>query len=120
MRNKDSSDSSVNDEFLAFKNFIEYFPKLNASGGIILVEGKVVAFSFGEKLNENTFVIHFEKADSSYTGSYQIINQLFVQSEAYGKYAFVNREQDMGIEGLRKAKLSYAPFKLLKKYMASF
>ncbi|MGC8764455.1 MAG: DUF2156 domain-containing protein [Brevinematia bacterium] len=104
------------DEFKAFKKFIEHFEHLDSKSGIIEVDGKLVAFEFGEPLNSNTFVIHYEKADISYTGSYQIINQQFVLNEVYPEYQFVNREQDMGIEGLRKAKLSYAPFKLVKKY----
>jgi hypothetical protein len=93
---------------------------LGLSGGVVLVEGRVAAFSFGEKLNDTTFVVHFEKADPAYTGSYQIINQLFVQNEVSGRYLFVNREQDLGIEGIRKAKLSYVPVRLLKKYLVSY
>ncbi len=104
------------EEYESFKKFIESYEFLDAVGGVIEVDGNIVAFEFGEPLDENTFVIHFEKADISYTGSFQMINQQFVQNEVYPKYKFVNREQDMGIEGLRKAKLSYVPFKLIKKY----
>ncbi len=120
MGEKHAVDKSILDEYSAFQEFIGHFDRLNASGGLIFVQGKLAAFSFGERLNETTFVIHFEKADSAYTGSFQIINQLFMQKEAAEKFPFVNREQDMGIEGLRKAKLSYAPFKLLKKYTVAF
>ncbi|MEJ5285030.1 MAG: DUF2156 domain-containing protein [Brevinematia bacterium] len=106
----------ASDEYKSFLKFIGNFENLNANGGIIEVESKLVAFEFGEPLDDTTFVIHFEKADISYTGSFQIINQQYVEHEIYPHYKFVNREQDMGVEGLRKAKLSYAPFKLLKKY----
>ncbi len=112
---KDNSPLAM-DEFLAFKKFINNFESLSATGGVIEVEGKIIAFEFGEPLDNNTFVIHFEKANTSYTGSYQIINNQFILNEVYPTYKFVNREQDMGLEGLRKAKLSYAPFKFIKKY----
>lgn len=117
---KIEKDPTVNDEWAAFHKFINNFNKLNAVGGVIIVDDKIIAFSFGEKLNDTTFVIHFEKADPAYIGSYQIINQLFVQNEVSGKYIFVNREQDMGIEGIRKAKLSYAPIRLVNKFTISF
>jgi hypothetical protein len=111
-----SFDHLAMEEFTAFKKFMENYEFLNVKGGLIEVEGKIVAFEFGEPLDKNTFVIHFEKANVSYTGSYQIINNQFVLNEVYPHYRFVNREQDMGIEGLRKAKLSYAPVRLVKKY----
>ncbi|MCX7820483.1 MAG: phosphatidylglycerol lysyltransferase domain-containing protein [Brevinematales bacterium] len=106
----------ANDEYKTFLKFMDNFEFLNAKGGIIKVDDSLVAFEFGEPLDKNTFVIHYEKADTSYIGSFQIINQQFTEHEIYPNYLFVNREQDMGVEGLRKAKLSYAPFKLIKKY----
>ncbi len=120
MGEKHKIDKGINDEHIVFEEFIENFDKLDAVGGLIYIGGKLVAFSFGERLNDTTFVIHFEKADTDYPGSYQVINQEFVRNEVADFYPFVNREQDMGIEGLRKAKLSYAPFRLLKKYTVDF
>jgi hypothetical protein len=120
MGEKREIDKSINDEYDVFKEFLKNFEKLDSVGGLIYIEGKLAAFSFGERLNDTTFVIHFEKADTDYVGSFQVINQVFTQKEVLDYYPFVNREQDMGIEGLRKAKLSYAPFKLLKKYTVSF
>lgn len=67
-------------------------------------------------LNKNTFVVHFEKALSNYSGIYQTINKLFAESELYGKYELINREQDLGLPGLRKAKLSYLPVDYIKKF----
>lgn len=120
MDEKAAADPSVTEEWNAFRMFLDHFENLNAAGGVLTADGKLAGFSFGEKLNDNTFVVHFEKADTAFTGSYQMINQQFVQHEAEGKYLFVNREQDLGIEGIRKAKLSYVPIRLVKKYQATF
>jgi hypothetical protein len=68
-------------------------------------------------LSSKTFVIHLEKANPQFNGSYQMINQLYVQNEVEEHYPFTNREQDMGLEGIRKAKISYAPIRLIKKYI---
>jgi hypothetical protein len=75
---------------------------------MIKVNGKIIAFSIGEKLTDDTFVVHIEKAYSEVHGAYAIINQQLVQHEA-SEVKYVNREDDMGIESLRKAKLSYRP-----------
>lgn len=113
-------DPSIQDEWNAFQTFLGNFTTLGAVGGVLTVGGILTGFSFGEKLNDNTFVVHYEKADTSFTGSYQMINQQFIQKEADGEFLFVNREQDLGIEGIRKAKLSYAPIRLVKKYQANY
>lgn len=117
---REAVDPTVHDEYVAFHEFLDNFERLGSVGGVIMQEGRVIAFSFGERLSDTTFVVHFEKADPSFTGSYQMINQLFVQHEALNRYQFINREQDMGIEGIRKAKLSYVPFRMIKKYTVSF
>lgn len=122
MGGKHLTDKNINDEYISFREFLDNYTALSKTlaGGLIFVQKRLAAFSFGERLNDTMFVVHFEKADLEFTGSYQMINQLFVQNEVLPAYPFVNREQDMGIEGLRKAKLSYAPFRLLKKYTVSF
>ncbi len=117
---KRSSDPTVDDELIAIRTFLDNYDRLSSTGGVIIIDEKIIAFIFGEKLNDTTFVIHFEKADHTFTGSYQIINQLFVRNEISGRYLFVNREEDMGIDGIRKAKMSYVPIRLLKKYTVSF
>lgn len=87
---------------------------LGIRGGAILMDGKVEAFSLGEKLNSNTFVVHIEKANQTIPGLYAMINQQFAAHEAPA-FAYVNREQDLGDEGLRMAKESYQPaFKVQK------
>jgi hypothetical protein len=88
---------------------------LDFKGGVILVDGKVEAFALGELLNPETAVIHVEKANPAFDGLYQLINQEFCAHEWAG-IPYVNREQDLGEEGLRKAKLSYHPHHLVNKY----
>lgn len=106
----------VHEECEAIRLLLDYRTFLGVDGGVLLVQGEVVGFSFGEKLNETTFVTHFEKADTAYIGSYQMLNQQMAYHVIAPSYLFVNREQDLGIEGLRKAKKSYVPLKLVKKY----
>jgi hypothetical protein len=77
--------------------------------------GRIEAFSIAERLNPTTAVVHFEKANPEWRGMYQLINQWFCRNELLG-FEFVNREQDLGIEGLRKAKESYHPHHLVKKF----
>jgi len=84
-------------------------------GGAILINGKVEAFTLGDPLNPDTVVIHIEKANPAYEGLYPTINQAFLENQWSG-YAYVNREQDLGEEGLRKAKESYFPHRLVNKY----
>lgn len=98
---------------VAFTNFNE----LGLTGGVLYKVDKMVAFTIGEALNEDTFVVHFEKAFPDLQGAYPMINQQFVLHAAQD-FQYVNREEDTGDLGLRKAKLSYYPEILLKKYWA--
>lgn len=95
------------------------FDKLKLKGGAIFLVNKVMAFTFGEQLNEDTAVIHVEKADPDVNGAYTAINQAFIENE-WQDMTYINREEDMGIEGLRKAKESYRPVKMIKKFTAIF
>ncbi len=90
---------------------------LGLKGGLIEVDGKFVACTVGEKVTKDTALIHVEFADTSYNGSYAIINQQFAERE-WSDMKYINREEDMGNEGLRKAKESYQPIKLLNSYKA--
>jgi hypothetical protein len=90
--------------------------KLDFVGGVILLGGKVQAFSFGEQINEDTAVIHVEKGDPDIRGLYPIINQEFCLN-TWQNMTYINREEDMGIEGLRKAKESYQPVKMIEKFI---
>ena len=105
-------------EQAAIHEIFDHFDRFNLKGGAILLDGKVVAFTFGEKLNSDTAVIHVEKADSSIRGIYAAINQKFVETE-WADMIYINREEDMGLEGLRKAKESYRPVKMIEKFNAT-
>jgi hypothetical protein len=102
-------------ERVAIWEALENFGALGYSGGVILVEGRLEAFSLGEPLREDCVVIHIEKANPRLEGIYQAINQQFLEHEFPG-FKFVNREQDLGDAGLRMAKLSYHPHHLVRKY----
>lgn len=106
-------------ELGTIKKAFKYFDKLNFSGGAIYVEDKLVAFCVGEKLNNDTAVVHIEKADTDYQGSFALINREYVKN-TWSDIKYINREEDLGIEGLRKAKLSYYPEFLIDKYIATF
>ncbi len=93
--------------------------KVGYSAGAILIDGKIEAVAIGGKLGKNTITEHVEKANINYRGLYQAINNEFCRNVA-SKAKYINREEDMGIPNLRKAKLSYRPCKLLEKYIASF
>jgi hypothetical protein len=102
-------------ESIAIKETFTHFDQLSAKGAVILIGGKVEAFTLGEPLNRETAVIHFEKANPAFEGLYPLINQAFLEREC-SEYTYVNREQDLGEEGLRKAKESYFPHHMINKY----
>ncbi|MCX6844338.1 MAG: phosphatidylglycerol lysyltransferase domain-containing protein [candidate division WOR-3 bacterium] len=93
----------------------ENWEQFSLIGGAVVVEGRIEAFAIGERLNSTTAVVHFEKANPELRGMYQLINQWFSRNEL-SEYAYVNREQDPGIEGLRKAKESYHPRHMVRKF----
>ena len=103
-------------ESVATKEALTHFDQLNMKGGAILIDGKLEAFTLGEPLNPETVVIHIEKANPAFEGLYPLINQVFLESE-WSAYLYVNREQDLGEEGLRKAKESYFPHHMIHKYI---
>lgn len=113
------SDHSAVVEQFAVNTFFNCFHELGLMGGVIRMGGKVVAVTIGEQLNSDTFCVHIEKAEKSVNGLYAGINNCFVRSCTDG-FKYINREEDMGIEGLRRAKLSYHPAYLLEKYEITF
>lgn len=115
--NEDLKDDSIKYEKEALSKTLENYEQLGIIGALIKVENKPIAMSIGERINSETFLTHFEKALTSYDGSYALINKEFA-SRSLSNYKYVNREEDMGMEGLRKAKLSYRPEILLEKYEA--
>ena len=96
---------------------MEHFDELGLMGGAIVVDGKIIAFTYGSPVNSKTFGVHVEKADISYEGIFSVINQEFT-SRIPQQYTYINREEDLGIPGLRKSKLSYNPVLLLEKNAA--
>jgi hypothetical protein len=88
---------------------------VDLTGGAILVDNMIVAYTVAEKYSPDTVLIHYEKGCPDYKGVYQAINQMFL-AHLTEAFKWVNREQDLGEEGLRKAKLSYNPVEFLRKY----
>lgn len=115
--NMEEKDPSLVYDDFATTQMLNHFEYFNLRGGLICVNNEIVAFTIGEPLTDDTIVVHVEKAFADIHGAYTIINQQFVEHETSG-YTYVNREEDMGIENLRKAKLSYQPDILLEKYNA--
>ncbi|GHU54980.1 hypothetical protein FACS1894132_10410 [Clostridia bacterium] len=97
--------SSVVEQY-AIDRFFEYFEEMNLQGGTLWINEVLVAFTIGEQLNSDTFCIHIEKADINYHGAFTAINHQFAKTL---NCKYINREEDMGILGLRKSKKSYYP-----------
>ncbi len=98
---------------------LEHFEELGLSGGILYANDKIVAFTFGMPINKETFGVHVEKADTTVDGAYAMINFEFA-NHIPETFTYINREEDLGIEGLRKAKLSYQPETILDKFVAHY
>jgi len=118
VQNGCADDRAISEEYCAVESAIRHYGELGLSGGLLRTGGKVVAFSIGDPLNDDTFLVHFEKAFADVKGAYQMINQQFVLHHCMA-YKYVNREEDAGVEGLRIAKLSYHPALLAEKYTAT-
>ncbi|MGL5348114.1 MAG: DUF2156 domain-containing protein [Peptostreptococcaceae bacterium] len=110
-------DEGMDDEFIGIKKIFDDYDKLRDELKVagVYVDGKLEAFTIGELLNPNMALVHIEKANFNIRGLYQYINQQFILNE-FPNVEFVNREEDLGIPGLRKAKLSYHPIRFVEKY----
>ena len=115
----DEKDIRLYYELLAIKDIINNMNLLNLNGVAVYVDGKVAAFSIGESLNEKLAVIHIEKGDKNINGIYSFIAKTLID-KCFNNAEIINREQDLGIDGLRKSKMSYYPLKLEKKFILSF
>ncbi len=102
-------------EARAVKEVLANLELLGVTGGCIEIDGTIEAFTLGELLSADTVVIHIEKANAAFQGLYQVINQQFLEHE-WSNTTYVNREQDLGVEGLRKAKESYHPHHMVEKF----
>jgi uncharacterized protein len=112
---KCDEDMSLLGEWEAVGEVLANYQALGLQGGVILIDDRVRAFSCGELLSKDTAVIHLEKADPELRSLYAVINQQFTRA-AWAGVPFINREQDLGEPGLRQAKLSYHPQRLVEKY----
>ena len=114
-RNKNTDNAqAVENEHRAIAYSLSHFEELALMGGTLWVGDRLVAFTYGSPINYDTFGVHVEKADEAYIGAYPMINREFARNipEAY---IYINREEDLGISGLRQAKRSYNPYRLLSK-----
>ena len=110
------AESVLHDENEAIMSVLEYWNDFPLFGAYIRIEGRIAAYTIAEELNHETIDIRFEKAFSDYEGIYQYLNRTFLSRQAKN-YIWVNREEDMGDPGLRKAKSSYHPARYEKKYL---
>lgn len=101
-------------EYQIISDSLSHMREMNISGGLIKIQDTPIAFTLGEPLSQDTFDIHFEKADENIQGAYPMINREFV-SRHLQEYTYVNREEDLGLPGLRQSKLSYVPDILYEK-----
>ena len=117
-RRTDEEDAGM--ELVALNRAFTHWQALGLEGLVLYVGGQAVAMTMGSFLGEDTVDVHFEKADLDYNGAYAVINRAFARHirEKYPQVKFLNREEDMGLEGLRKAKLSYHPHHMVEKCWA--
>lgn len=106
-------------EQYAIHTFFKFYDELGLKGGVLYANDKIAGFTIGERLNSDTFVVHIEKALNELQGAYPTLCNEFAKTFP-NEIKYVNREEDLGIEGLRKSKKSYNPVFLLKKYTVTF
>lgn len=111
------SGDGVTAERRAMEQAFANFGALGLRGGCIHVGDRMAAFTLGSAIDRSTFCIHIEKADTCFEGAFAVINKLFAESLP-AHYTSINREEDLGLEGLRRAKLSYHPERLWRKFTA--
>ncbi|MDF1513760.1 MAG: phosphatidylglycerol lysyltransferase domain-containing protein [Anaerolineae bacterium] len=109
-------DISLTHELCGIRDALDNLKTLEIQGGAIVIDGKIQAFALGEILNHNTAVVHIEKANPEYQGIYPMMTREFSANRWMGKLPYINREQDIGEPGLRRAKKSYYPDHMVKKY----
>jgi hypothetical protein len=120
-RNRGAKGSpTLDSEQEALSKALSNYTALGLEGGALFVDGEMVAFTIGEKLNSDTYVVHFEKAFREINGSYSMINREFVRyvMQNHPEIVYINREDDTGAENLRRAKQSYYPEFMVEKYIA--
>ena len=118
--NRERLDESISFEHDALIRAFAAFERLGLEGGVLYANGRIVGFSLGEMANEDTFDVHFEKAEGSINGAYPMVCRELTRMliARHPGLVYINREDDMGFESLRRSKLSYKPEYLLDKYIA--
>lgn len=116
LQGKPPSDPDAVGEYLAIRELITHMDALGVVGAGVRIEGKLKAYTLGERMDSEMAVVHIEKADANIPGLFTVVNNLFIKNE-FSDLTYVNREEDMGLEGLRRAKLSYSPAFLIEKYV---
>ena len=115
----DEEAESLYNEDLAIKLTFEHWDDFKFLGGMLKINDEIIAYTIAEDLDGETLDVKFEKAYAEYSGSYQAINNLFLKNQGFN-FKFANREEDLGEPGLREAKLSYNPMKMLRKFTLKF
>lgn len=118
-RKNDSDDFSSVVEQYAINTFFNNFEYMNLKGGVLYQNNDLVGVTIGERINSDTLVVHIEKAYASVNGAYPTICNEFAKANA-SNLKYINREEDLGIEGLRKSKRSYNPCFMLEKHTIIF
>ena len=115
VRNRVEHECPPSEEHMAICRAFEAYDELGLIGGVLRVDGHVAAFTYGSPLSDELFCTHIEKADADYEGAFQMINRCFAQMLQQMGFRQVNREEDMGVAGLRRAKQSYYPVRMQEK-----
>lgn len=103
-------------EFESTEDILKHADLLNIKGIAVYVDNSIAGFAIGEKVNSDMAIVHIEKSDLQYSGIYSFINKALAE-KYFSDVSFINRQEDLGIEGLRKAKMAYHPVRLEKKYI---
>ena len=114
----DDMDEELKNEMRGVELMLDNMEALDIVGGAIVVGDEVVAFTLGSAINEQIYNIHTEKALDDFDTAYSVIKREFA-ARNLADYQYINREDDLGIEGLRRAKLSYRPQIILPKYICT-
>ncbi|HAF85149.1 MAG TPA: hypothetical protein DCG32_02015 [Sphaerochaeta sp.] len=115
LENQEKISDEINAELGALRRTFDNWDNLGLVGILICVDHHLSAFTVGEVIDDKLAIVHFEKGDTSFTGIYAVINQLFC-SMYLSDVQYINRQEDAGVPGLRKAKLSYKPASMVEKY----
>lgn len=108
-------EAEMSEEQRAIAEALAAYDELGLYGGVLRVDGRVVAFTYGSELAPGIFCTHIEKADAAIEGVFPMINRCFARALAARGYKYVNREEDMGLAGLRRSKMSYHPVAMQEK-----